>query len=195
MTELEIMQRAKRYMDNLANGIDPLTGQELPEDSVLNNVRLSRCFFYVSGVLGQVIDNGGTVGAKKRPHRQPFSLTAEQYARITPAEIPLTITQVVALCNAELDPEAMKPLTSTPLTAWMQENGILQTVAQGSGHNRRMPTARGHALGLTEEERMSQRGAYVAVLYDQNAQQFLIDNLPDILSWYEEARKNREREG
>ena len=36
---------------------------------------------------------------------------------------------------------------------------------------------------------MSQRGAYVAVLYDQNAQQFLIDNLPDILSWYEEARK------
>ena len=42
MTELEIMQRAKRYMDNLANGIDPLTGQELPEDSVLNNVRLSR---------------------------------------------------------------------------------------------------------------------------------------------------------
>ena len=42
---------------------------------------------------------------------------------------------------------------------------------------------------------MSQRGAYVAVLYDQNAQQFLIDNLPDILSWYEEARKNREREG
>ena len=114
MTELEIMQRAKRYMDNLANGIDPLTGQELPEDSVLNNVRLSRCFFYVSGVLGQVIDNGGTVGAKKRPHRQPFSLTAEQYARITPAEIPLTITQVVALCNAEIDPEAHETIDQHP---------------------------------------------------------------------------------
>ena len=58
MTDLEIMQRAKMYMDNLAQGIDPISGQEVPNDSVLNNVRLARCFFYVSGVLDQVIANG-----------------------------------------------------------------------------------------------------------------------------------------
>lgn len=51
MTELETMQRAKMYLDKLARGIDPITGQELPEDTVLNNVRLCRCFHYVSGVL------------------------------------------------------------------------------------------------------------------------------------------------
>ena len=51
MTELEIMQRAKMYMEKLAQGIDPISDQEIPEDSVLNNVRLARCFFYVSGVL------------------------------------------------------------------------------------------------------------------------------------------------
>lgn len=56
MTELEVMQRAKMYMDKLAQGIDPITGNEMPEDSVLNQVRLARCFFYVSGVLQQVID-------------------------------------------------------------------------------------------------------------------------------------------
>ena len=61
MTELEIMQRAKMYMDKLAQGIDPISGQEVPNDSVLNNVRLARCFFYVSGVLDQVIANGGRV--------------------------------------------------------------------------------------------------------------------------------------
>ena len=67
MTDLEIMQRAKMYMDNLAQGIDPISGQEVPNDSVLNNVRLARCFFYVSGVLDQVIANGGRVtsGEKK----------------------------------------------------------------------------------------------------------------------------------
>ena len=47
MTELETVQRAKMYMDKLAQGIDPISGQELPEDSALNNVRLARCFFYV----------------------------------------------------------------------------------------------------------------------------------------------------
>lgn len=50
MTALEIMQRAKMYMEKLAQGIDPISDQEIPEDSVLNNVRLARRFFYVSGV-------------------------------------------------------------------------------------------------------------------------------------------------
>ena len=49
MTELETMQRAKMYLDKLAQGIGPISGQEIPNDSVLNNVRLARCFFYVSG--------------------------------------------------------------------------------------------------------------------------------------------------
>ena len=61
MTELETMQRAKMYLDKLAQGIDPISGQEIPNDSVLNNVRLARCFFYVSGILDQVIANGGRV--------------------------------------------------------------------------------------------------------------------------------------
>ena len=70
MTELETVQRAKMYMDKLAQGIDPISGQELPEDSALNNVRLARCFFYVSGILDQVIANGGVVGAKQK--KNPF---------------------------------------------------------------------------------------------------------------------------
>lgn len=44
MTEFEKMQRAKMYIDKLANGIDPLTDTEIMCDSTLNNVRISRCF-------------------------------------------------------------------------------------------------------------------------------------------------------
>ena len=55
MTELETVQRAKMYMDQLSQGIDPISGRELPEDSALNQIRLARCFFYVSGILEQVI--------------------------------------------------------------------------------------------------------------------------------------------
>lgn len=66
MTELETMQRAKMYLDKLAQGIEPISGQEIPNDSVLNNVRLARCFFYVSGILDQVIANGGRVISERR---------------------------------------------------------------------------------------------------------------------------------
>lgn len=43
MTDLEIMQRAKMYLDRLAQGIDPISGQEMPEDTILNQARLARC--------------------------------------------------------------------------------------------------------------------------------------------------------
>ena len=79
MTELETMQRAKMYLDKLAQGIDPITNQEVPEDSILNNVRLARCFFYVSDVLEQVIANGGVIGGK--PKLQAFSITMEQLSK------------------------------------------------------------------------------------------------------------------
>ena len=79
MTELEIMQRAKMYMEKLAQGIDPISDQEIPEDSVLNNVRLARCVFYVSGILDQVIAGGGNV--KKTP-KKDFYVTEEELRRI-----------------------------------------------------------------------------------------------------------------
>ena len=43
--QAEIMQHAKEYLDKLARGIDPLTGREVPEDEIINNVRSSRCLF------------------------------------------------------------------------------------------------------------------------------------------------------
>ena len=77
MTELEIMQHAKGYLDKLARGIDPITDREAPEDDVINNVRVSRCLFYVSDVLRQVIENGGIqVQAVKNRDKTPFSPSA-----------------------------------------------------------------------------------------------------------------------
>ena len=66
MTELDILIHAKDYIDKLAQGIDPISGQEVPEDSVINQARLVRCFFYVSGVLQKVIDNGGTLYSHRK---------------------------------------------------------------------------------------------------------------------------------
>ena len=44
MTELEKIERAKMYMDKLANGINPIDDTMAPDDDLINNVRLSRCF-------------------------------------------------------------------------------------------------------------------------------------------------------
>ena len=64
MTELEKIEYAKSFIDKLANGINPLDDSTIKEDEVVNNVRLSRCFFFVSDILRQVIENGGVVSKK-----------------------------------------------------------------------------------------------------------------------------------
>ena len=51
MTELEKIEYAKSFIDKLANGINPLDDTPIPDDDIANNVRLSRCFFYVSSMF------------------------------------------------------------------------------------------------------------------------------------------------
>lgn len=44
MTELEILQRAKMYIDKMAKGINPLDDTAVKDDDIIKNVRISRCF-------------------------------------------------------------------------------------------------------------------------------------------------------
>lgn len=71
MTELEKMQRAKMYIDKLANGINPLNDLPAAESDVINNIRISRCLFYVSDILRQVIESNG-VQSKEKSGKEPF---------------------------------------------------------------------------------------------------------------------------
>ena len=59
MTELETIAHAKSYLEKMANGINPLTGEAVPETDLINQVRISRCLFFVSDILRKVIEQGG----------------------------------------------------------------------------------------------------------------------------------------
>ncbi len=180
MTELETMQRAKMYMDKLAQGIDPITNQEIPQDSTLNNVRLARCFFYVSDVLGQVIANGGVIGGK--PKLQPFAIDMEQLSRVQISQEPVRVTQLVDLIAAAVDNPQMKKLSTTVITNWLLEKGFLEKQTTPDGKSRRVPTQNGLLLGLFIQTRQGQYGEYQAVFYNAQAQQFVLDNLAAILA-------------
>lgn len=180
MTELETMQRAKMYMDQLAQGIDPITNREIPEDSTLNNVRLARCFFYVSEVLGQVIANGGVIGGK--PKLQAFSITMDQLTKVQISQEPIRVTQLIDRISAAVDNPHMKKLNTTTVTNWLLEKGFLEKQDSPDGKSRRVPTQNGRMIGLSTEIRQGQYGEYQAVFYNVNAQRFVMDNLSDMLS-------------
>lgn len=178
MTDLEIMQRAKMYMDKLAQGIDPISGNEVPDDSVLNQVRLARCFFYVSGVLQQVIDNGGSIGSK--PKKNNFAVTPQVLSRITVSDHPVRITEFAELLAAATDDPNTKRPSTTTMTGWLLANGFMENIPDAEGRQKRIPTDAGRRIGLYTEVRQGQYGEYTAVYYNTDAQQFLVDHLEEI---------------
>ena len=179
MTELETMQRAKMDIDKLAQGIDPISGEEMPWDSVLNNVRLARCFFYVSDVLGRVIANGGAIGG--RPKKKEFTITQEQLAALFPTQRSLRISEFVEMLNQAVNDPDMKKLSTTSITNWLLAKGFLYKDESVAGKTSRRPTEEGIRLGRSTELRNGPNGDYTAVYYNAGAQQFLLDNLEAIL--------------
>lgn len=178
MTELETMQRAKMYMDKLAQGIDPISGLVIPEDSVLNNVRLARCFFYVSGVLGQVIANGGKV---QKAAKGDFYITEEELCRAKPVQEPIRITQFVSMLMEAINDPNRKRMNTTTITGWLIEKGFMSKQQDADGKGKRLPTAMGEQIGMSTKIRQGQNGEYQAVYYSAEAQQFLLDHLQEML--------------
>jgi len=176
-TELEKLERARLYIEQLANGVDPISGHELPEDSALNQVRLSRCFFYVADVLKQALIREKR--ASKAP-LLPFALPEELRGQI-PIEQSVMIKRFTESVNALADLGAMRKLKMTAFTGWLVEQGYLREDLF-NGKRRKVPTDKGRAVGITSEERQGQYGAYTATLYDENAQRLMIAHLDEIIA-------------
>ncbi|MDR3263949.1 MAG: hypothetical protein LBT30_06540 [Clostridiales bacterium] len=176
MEETELLDRAKYYIDSLARGIDPISGKEMPDDELLNNVKMSRCFFYVSDVLGRVIERGGVTQKVKRAGLCEFALSDEQKARIKLSETPLPITNFVKEINEVINQEEYKKLSYNTVLDYLISEGYL-VVRQEFGGDIKCPTEKGVALGIIREKREYQNKTSYVNVYNVNAQRFIVDNL------------------
>jgi len=183
VTNLEKIERAKMYMDKLANGINPIDGTMVPDNDIINNVRLSRCFFFVSDVLRQVIENGGIVPAEapRKLQKLPFSLPYEKRTSFEFSDTPIPASEIARRLNSLVTEENMRKMSYAGITSWLTEIGMLYQVNSPSGGKTKRPTTEGLKIGISVEERMGSQGKYQVVLYDLQAQHFVIDNLDAII--------------
>lgn len=181
MTEIEKFQYTKDFIDMLANGVNPLDGKPVSEGDIVNNVRISRCLFYVSDILRQIIENGGITKATKSG-KKPFSLTDEQLQFFIYSKKSIPISEIAKRLNDLQDDEDMKKLSHTNFYGWLLDNGILCEVETKSGKKAKRPTPKGNELGVTVETRIGKNGEYPVTVYNMDAQKLIIDNFEEILS-------------
>lgn len=185
MTELEKIQRARMYINKLANGINPIDNTEVPEGDVINNVRLSRCFFFVSDVLGRVIESSGVSSAaenKRFPKRLPLEIPLEKREQFNYSDKPIPVSEIAKRVNELVGDERMKKLTYTSILSWLTEAGLLEWTVTPEGKHTKHPTAAGMKSGISVEERMGNNGPYQAAVYNCDAQHLIIDNLDAVIA-------------
>lgn len=186
MTELEMINRAKTYIDKLANGVNPLTDEPVSENDIVNNVRISRCFFYISDLLRRFAE-GGFPEAAKKGKKQPFIITEEQRKRFEFSETPISVSEIARRFNAAVNTEGAVQMRYSGITFWLIESGLLSVDRREDGREVKLPTAAGMELGISQEVRSGANGSYTVVVYNKNAQRYIVDNIDAIL----EAEKLR----
>lgn len=188
LNENEKLLKAKSYLDKLANGINPITNELASENDTINNIHISRCLFYVSDVLRNLIENNNNP-QKKKNSKISFSVTPQQLADYVFDDNPITVTEITKKLNSLIDTEEMKGIKTTSITNWLIKINMLEYFADENGKNHKIQTENGIQLGITTQERLGMYGSYKVVLYDSNVQQFILDNI-DTIAYYNTQKKS-----
>lgn len=189
MSELEKIAHAKSFIDKLANGINPLDDTPIPADDIANNVHLSRCFFFVSDILRQVYENGGVTKPKRTP-KIPFTVSLEQREKFEYSAEPISVSEIAKRIYAMAENENMEKVSYRQINQWLLNIGMLYLHDFGGKKPVKRPTEEGNQIGIAVESRLGRYGEYQVVLYDEEAQRFILDNLEAIIAT--EVQKERQ---
>lgn len=179
MTELEKMMHAKEYIDKLAKGVDPLSDSELPKDTVLNNVRLSRCFFYVAEVLEKVIGNGGEVYSSA-DGKVRFVLTEEQKAQVAVSPEAIGVNELAKRINSIIDANKMLGVSGVKINDWLVAQGYL---VQMISNDKKMKTvsSKGKSAGIQTIDVTTPDGrVYKKNIFNLEMQRYIVEHINEV---------------
>ena len=91
----------------------------MPESELINNVRISRCFFYATDVLQQVIDRGGIAAPVRaaKPKKLPFRIPPDIEHRFVYSDRAITASELAVRISALSEEENRQPLPVSALHA------------------------------------------------------------------------------
>lgn len=177
--DLNVLIRAKDYIEKLANGINPINNERTNENDIVNDVRITRCLFYVSNILNNMYEKESK--KKKKENMIPFYLNKEQLEKYKYND-DTSISKIITKINDLKNNDNMEKLKVVDVCNWLTKIGLLQE-EDYEGKMRRIPTKTGLSMGMYLENRKGMNGNYDIVLYSKKMQDFIIDNFDMLLDF------------
>ena len=106
----------------------------------------------------------------------------EQAAQFEYSDVPITATEIFNRIISVGPQEGVKKFPKRNLTKWLLCIDLIEEIEINSTRIK-CPTDSGKEIGILLEERQGQYGSYYVILYNRDAQQFIIDNIEAILAF------------
>ena len=206
MDKFQLIGHAKNYLDMLAAGKDPISGEPIPDDSAVSRPQLKKCFLFVSSVLQEVLQNNGLVlpdadGANAQaPASVPvtvngsdydlvrkkaaFRMTPEQKSEVRISRLPITPGEFLKNVNRTINAADMEKLSVRSVNAWLKSNGYISEEKMPAVISRTVwkPTPSARQIGFTETEVPDAKTGEMKrqLMFASGAQQFLLAHMEEI---------------
>ncbi len=201
VNEIDVLKRAKYYMDCMAVGENPLTGEEFGEDNEITSESFKKCFSYISGILdseisrqkrskdrsyrdgcGEYRDPYDVREFRDRPKRAMFFLSDAEKERVMISSDPVGINTVAARINDVIDQSKMKGVSGGKLAECLVEMGYLAVEEMPGGGRIRNATEKGALAGIETIDKTDSVGkAYKQNVYNTAMQRYLVENINEIV--------------
>ena len=194
MSKVKMVERAKLYLLLMNSGVHPVTGVFVPDDSVIKDAKVKKCFEFIAEVLDEYIELKEKVEQLERekekntiilPQKQEFSITLEQRESIRLSKDPVSIFSFMKNVNSAIDANTMEKLSSTRVNKWLVDRGYVtaqqvQTVTNKTVYK---PSDIAVKIGSTEEPVVDPKTGEVItqIKLGESAQLFIIENLEEII--------------
>ncbi|MCQ1530181.1 hypothetical protein [Lutispora saccharofermentans] len=178
--ELEKIQKARLVLQKIAKGINPVNGEQIEQESFLNDPRIIRCFYYVAEVLDNVA-KGAYSSRRSGPGAAKFFITPEQKARVQFPEGKIGVNEFSKCINMCIDLNESKKLTGVELNKRLKALGILSEEQTEEGKTRTVINDNSKNYGFESEKKNYNGVEYEMVMINDKGKQYLLENIEEIM--------------
>ena len=195
MERIELVERAKMYLQLLSNGVHPVTGKSIPQDSAFIDQKVKRCFSFISEVLDEYVELKAKVEQLEKDRekhtivvakKQVFSITQEQCNSIKLSKEPISVMAFMKNINEVIDAETTEKLSSTRINKWLTNRGLVTSEKVQTVTNKTIykPSDVAVRIGIAEESFVDRKSGEVKtqIKLEERAQLFIIENLEEIIA-------------
>lgn len=176
MTEKKQIQSAKDILQKIANGINPVNGESISNESFLNDPQIIRCFYYISQILEGILN-----GVFTKRVSGSFHINEEQTKTVVLPQGTLGVSAFAKCINDALD-ISNKKLTGMELNKKLKQMKILGEEKDSEGKAITVINDNSQRYGFEVEHRSFNGREYDKIVINDKGKKYLLDNLEKIMS-------------